>query len=398
LPDSSFPSVYIITWYDFPLPGGTTSRINGLISQLTKSGIAAEVVSPIFYGENADFDTSTPFPVRRLNLKSLWLLNLYDVSPIRALAILLFSLFSLLTILGQVLTYGRKSVIVQFEQVFSALPAIFAKILLGVYVIGDDIRLYYKTMKIPFSFIIRAYELWVLKYSDVVTTSFRLDFQIIKHLRRNENTLFVPNGVQVNRNSQENIRNWKSMLFVGSFTSKENVKAIDNILNLADILCEECRELEIFIVGGPLTQVRHLFNRKSVAKGNVKFLGRVSQEFLNSLYQSVDKGLLPFFEDPPHTSQRTKALEYFANGLLVVSSPTGIDGIDGLCDGVHCLVAKTKQEMLCLLQEVLLHPAKFTRVASTGASFITENYAWDKVAKTYVETVTSLGRKREARQ
>jgi glycosyltransferase involved in cell wall biosynthesis len=371
------------------MPSGMSTRIDGLVSQLLKTDIDPEVITPIFY-ENYVCLKRDANNIKTLNLRWLWSLKLIPSLIVKLLALIIFHIFSFVIISMRFLFGGRRNgMVVQYQDVFSAPPAILARALFGVKIIGDDLRLYFKNQKPPFSWIQRVYEVLILKNTDYVITSFKLDYRLIMDMRENRNVLFVPNGIKIDSNSSKVARDHNSVIFVGQFASAANVKALGDILYVAERL-EKFRDLTFYIVGGPLATVKELAQKHGSKATNVRFLGRVSQKKLDFLYKTKAIGILPYFERSKHTSQRIKALEYLSNGLLVVASPGAVDGFKGLRDGTHYVCVETREAMTMSLEKILLNYSDFVHVAPAGKDFIFQNYTWEKVADSYLKLIESL--------
>jgi glycosyltransferase involved in cell wall biosynthesis len=106
------------------------------------------------------------------------------------------------------------------------------------------------------------------------------------------------------------------------------------------------------------------------------------------LYASSSVGLLPFFDDIPlEGGQRTKALEFFANGLLVISGPEGVKGIYGLESGKHFLIGTSVDVMCNLIEQCLSKPRKYAGIAVSGRQYISDKYSWSCLTKDYVDFV-----------
>lgn len=383
------PCFLVISFWDYLMPCGMSARIDGLVSQLKKNGLYPEVISPNFYENPIRFSNREATIIRTLNLQ--WLRNTRTPENlIKLLGSAIFFTYSFLLICTKFLFEGRRrGLIVQYEDVFSAPPALLARILFNVTVIGDDVRLSYKDRKSRISWIEKVYDFVVVKNSDFIFTSFKLDYFMIKTNIKQKNVFFVPNGIKINPKNNEVSRDTSGILFVGQFGCYDNIKAVEDILHIAREL-EAYADVRFYLVGGPLTNIQKLIEKSPHKTKNVHFLGSVSQNQLDMLYQTKAIGLLPYFGTPEHTSQRIKALEFLSNGLLVVASPLAVDGFTGLSNGSHYMLAKTPDEMVSTIEEIISNYDKFAKVATNGCNFVLQNYSWDAVAKSYIKMVTKV--------
>lgn len=112
---------------------------------------------------------------------------------------------------------------------------------------------------------------------------------------------------------------------------------------------------------------------------------------MSELYASATIGLLPFFQDIPLVGgQRTKALEFLANGLLVVSGPEGVQGISDLHAGKHFLMCNSLESMVDTLKECLKNPGKYTDISNNGSAFVKECHSWVNLTSKYIEYLKNL--------
>jgi len=179
------------------MPGGLTGRINGLIKQLVRHNIAVKIISPFFYGKISSIKDLkyVPMKVRNYGLapivQTVGANKLFTMFP---LSVYCFS--TLLRDLLKEVSYGE-TIVVQFMDTISFLPAVFAKLTLHAVIIGDDLCFRYKQYRFPFNFLVKIYKSLVVKCSDIVTTSFRVDYVIMKRMRKEKKTLFIANGVEI---------------------------------------------------------------------------------------------------------------------------------------------------------------------------------------------------------
>ena len=106
------------------------------------------------------------------------------------------------------------------------------------------------------------------------------------------------------------------------------------------------------------------------------------------IYSSSRLGILPFFQDTPLLGgQRTKALEFFANNLLVVSGPEGVKGINGIKPEKHYLLANSLDDMCTIMNKCLSEPEKYQNIATAGARYVSENHSWETLTKDYISFI-----------
>jgi glycosyltransferase involved in cell wall biosynthesis len=380
-------TILLVTYSDYPWYSGLSRRIEGLSSALKKSGINVDIMSPIYYMKE---EMKRP-DVKYVNLR--WARRTRrEVGFSRILAKLtrMFArmLFSLLCLI-EALRHGR-NVVVQYEHLDMFPVAMLAKVLVGARIVGDDINLLFPRYKhVLIRKVLYVIERHLIENTDVIVTASSITYKFITENFPGKPILFVPNGVFIKKLFMK--KHEKLLLFVGSLNFAQNLSAINNIMWMAQELWKKRKDFRIIIVGGPLCNVEGLLGHELVREGAVKFLGFTPEKVLKSLYKRALVGLLPYFEETPRWGgQMTKALEYLAHGLLVVSGPHGIRGISGLEPKLHYVSAKSPKEMLRVLQRCLIDPKKHDHIRAHGTAFIANNYSWDVVTENYVKVVKKL--------
>ena len=95
------------------------------------------------------------------------------------------------------------------------------------------------------------------------------------------------------------------------------------------------------------------------------------------IYQKASIFLAPI-EGPGGT--RLKILGAMAAGLPVISSPTGVAGLD-VADGQHVLIAKNNQQFVQQSVAMLSNKYYYQKIRKNARALIIEKYSWDKIAK-----------------
>lgn len=384
--DFNRKQVWIVSWYDFPFYEGTTARIKGLASTLGENGIQATVLSPLFHRRRPPKSGEVPCNVQYVDLRLLGRFAVFSHN--RTGKFLSTAIFWLAVFLWLLAISRVRPILVQFEHTFSAPPAVLLKPF-GVKIVADDIHLSHRRMKSWMFSFVRIFELWACKQSDAIVTSFRGDYSHLKSLFADK-AYFVSNGINIPCPVERSAERKSTLLFVGSMTVTENQRAVEDLLDIAQQLYERRRDFEVYIVGGPLSVIDQLTKHDTVSKGIVKFLGFVSDFTLKDMFRKSQLGLLPYFGETTHTSQRIKALEYFAYGLTVISSPQGVGGIVEIKDGVHVLLASSKAEMVRILDRCLSQKRWADQIAMAGRELIANRYSWSTISKGYIQLLLRL--------
>jgi len=366
---SARPNMLILSYLDHPSYIGMSKRIKGIIKVLEMENISISVLCPIFlysWRARANKDYYNYIDIRFLQkMGTTRLLT-------RLLALLLYSFFALLKIVK------LKPKIIQYQTLYSSVPAILAKYLTRSVIIGDDIL----WDNLCTHGILRSFFMILLSLTDIILTPSMRVKNYIKKVFPAKLTLYVSNGVdEVSQISMPTNR----AVFIGTFTYSENLKALERIVRVSEHLKKCNINFEIVIIGGPL----HLISSFIRNDENLLFAGIVSESELEKIYSSSFIGLAPFFAEVTG-GQRMKCLEYFAHGLLVVSGKAGVDGILGVRDGIHFIFVNSEVEMMEKLKNIFREPNKYVEIARAGRSFILTNFSWRKVLEDYVRMIKEL--------
>ncbi len=365
-------SVLMLSYIDYPYYVGLSRRISGVSKVLKANGVNIKVVAPLARSQVVlDDGYSGHVSVKRFDFRRFGVEDRYASKMVQWL---LFSVRSSFFVIKEVI---KNRSIVQFQSTYSAFPAVIAKIVLRATVVGDDVVLINP-------FVDRV----IFKLTDCISTPSKRAYSYAKQLGKT--AFYVPNGAESNLTKElaYEIKQASNIIFVGALTFLQNLKAVENILQLAKSLDEAGQEFTISIVGGPLTLASELMKDPIVKKGRVNFLGQLSFEELSKLYASAAVGILPFFQDIPLAGgQRTKALEFFANNLLVISGPEGIRGINGIAPGIHYVVAMSLLDMQKAIEDYLAKSGSYMPIISAGTRYVNNNHSWEKLTKSYVNAI-----------
>lgn len=152
------------------------------------------------------------------------------------------------------------------------------------------------------------------------------------------------------------------LIFIGNLWWGPNQDALDWFLSVVwPSILVRFPTLKLVVIG---EQGKTAFKEKS--KSNIIYTGKV--KFVNSYLRQNNICILPF-----RIGQgiRIKALEALANGMPIISTKRGVQGIN-LENGVHYLEASTAQEFVEHINSLLNYPSLWKLLVSNGYKFITE--------------------------
>jgi glycosyltransferase involved in cell wall biosynthesis len=384
-------NLVLVSYLDFPYYEGSSKRIEGIIRVLESNGMHVFVICPLLRRIH-------PSPEYRGIVDYVDLRTLKPLHRSKLGKFILNSVFSVLALNKLIRLSIKKNTVFQYQDLYSSIPVVILKLVTQKKIIGDDIvPLFFDEGRLHPSLarFFQFLDLTILKFTDLIITASPKAYSFIKTSSlKNKCTLFFPNGVigsderilTIAKKDQQKI-----IVFVGTLSFDQNIRAITSMLEVIRTLKKKTDDFRMLVVGGPLHYASHLFNDNLVRDGTIRFLGYVSDEKLADIYDQAFIGLLPFFKETPLCGgQRTKALEYFSHGLLVVSGPEGLKGIMNLKVGEHCLMADSTSEMTRILNECLSNPKKYEFMRSNGQRFIDSVYTWDALSKNYLQIIPNL--------
>lgn len=304
----------------------------------------------------------------------------------RAIALLLFSVAAIPAVISH---SRRKNLLIQYESLFSAFPAIIAKILLDEEVVGDEVILMSPETTAPMRYLLHALDRVLIRMTDYVTTSSVRTLALVRKWFPDRPSFLVPNGVTSVSAERGRPLQMHELIFIGSLSAHENRLAVENTLKLAQSLTRKGLSFQIYIVGGPVRFSRRYLKHETVRNRKVIFLGTLSDKRLSALYRRVSIGLLPFFS-PSYGGQRMKSLEYLTHNLLVVSGPYGFDSLPGAVKGVHYLQAENLDDMSELIVRCISDPESYLPIAAAGREFVESTNCWTSVTAPYLDLVQRL--------
>jgi glycosyltransferase involved in cell wall biosynthesis len=148
-------------------------------------------------------------------------------------------------------------------------------------------------------------------------------------------------------------------------------------------------DIELIIAGGPASMIDGPLIELAGKEKNVKILGYVSNELKSDLIASAGLIILPYFNSPLTGGCRIKTLEFFSQGKVVVSTPDGIAGINGVANRKNVLMAQTFREFVDIINECLSNPASYMKIGDEAMK-LAEGYTWENIATSYQNALISL--------
>jgi hypothetical protein len=372
----------ILSCLDYPFYSGASRRIDGFLSVFQSKGIRACVICPLFQRQSPPSDANCHNLVY-VDLGIVKKLR-YELLASRLIGLVFFSLKAL----PRIITLSRDYKVIQYLGAGSAFPLLLLRPILRYHlVIGDDFMPAYLRLKKPFAWAVALLDIMIVRMTDIIIT-YPAFWKTVsgKHVA-SKKVLHIPHGVSYIQ-PKEKLKQGteRNMVFVGSLTFEQNITAISSIFEMVRLLTKRELAFKVEIVGGPLECATRFLHEEAVKNGLINFRGFVTEDALHRIYSDSFIGLLPFFDETPSYSQKIKPLEYFANGLLVITGPQGMIGIRNLTNGRDYLEAKNIEEMADLVTECMKSPRSYWDIAVKGPS-IARKYSWESLLTPYITMI-----------
>ena len=169
----------------------------------------------------------------------------------------------------------------------------------------------------------KALEYSIMKKSDVVYYPSIVEENIIKKEDKNINVKAIHAYIfdNVDTSSEFNPEEREGMMFVGGFNHTPNRDAVKWFVEKIYPIIEEEATIPVYIVGSNMPrEIEHMGN------SNINMLGFLSEEELNNLYSKTKLVIVPLRYG---AGIKGKVVEAMANGMPMVSTSVGTEGIEG---------------------------------------------------------------------
>lgn len=184
----------------------------------------------------------------------------------------------------------------------------------------------------------------------------------------------VPNGVDTEffqkRKPLKSSRT-RTVLFVGNFKWLQNREAVSILVNSVwPIIKKKVPDTKLWIVGRFPPE-----NIKSYASDSIIISDGITD--IREAYKKADVLLAPIY-GPGGT--RYKILEAMATGLPVVTTSTGIEGLN--CKtGKEALISATPEGLAAEAIKVITSPSLYKKLAQNGRKLVEQYFNWEMIAK-----------------
>ena len=226
---------------------------------------------------------------------------------------------------------------------------------------------------------LKAFELSNLQKVDGIAAISEADALQFKKLGIRVPVTVIPASMDIPENLSADYTS-NDLFFLGSMNWKPNIEAVEWLLKdiFPEILARN-PQVKLHLAGSFMSE--KLRNRE---QENVIIHGKVPRvkEFMaahGTLIVPMKSG----------SGIRIKILEALSLGVPVISTATGLEGIP-FTDGVHCVLADTKEQLIERATEILRDPEKRRITGTAGKELIEAHYSPSNLEKKLREFIGNI--------
>ncbi len=184
----------------------------------------------------------------------------------------------------------------------------------------------------------------------------------------------VPNGVDTQYfKRKEQVVSSKNpiILFVGNFKWLQNREAVSILVKkIWPLVVKEVSNAKLWIVGKfPTSEI------KNFSSASIKVSDDIDD--IKDAYVQSDLLIAPIY-GPGGT--RYKILEAMATGLPVITTSTGVEGLD-ITHGKQALIKDNPEDLASEIVKILNNPKLYKTLAENGRKLVEEKYNWERIAQ-----------------
>ena len=227
---------------------------------------------------------------------------------------------------------------------------------------------------------LRFWEKYYWKKASLVATVSDLDKTIVSNIEPSIRPVVIPNGAgedMLIKNLAKKDNKKTILLFQGNFSWLQNVEAANYLVDqVYPLLKKKVPNAKLVIAG------QHV--KKMAKKEGVEYVDVAHGDTgtVKKLYSDATLFLAPIF-GPGGT--RLKLLAAMASGLPIVSTKTGVEGLD-VKEGRDVFFANSPEKFVEKIKLALSDKNLYERVRKNAHTLVQEKYNWQKIAA-QLETV-----------
>ncbi len=224
---------------------------------------------------------------------------------------------------------------------------------------------------------LKYWERFYWRKASMVAAVSTADEKLIKKLENNIQTSIIPNGAGdemiAGKLEDKNLKK-PIIIFQGNFNWLQNVEAAKFLINeIYPGLIKIMPSAKIIISGQNAKKIN------SLAKHGIEIVDNQPGDLntIKTIFQNAALFIAPIF-GPGGT--RLKILAAMASGIPVISTRTGVEGLD-VVDNKHVLIAHNNADFVKKSLYITKHPSFYQTIRTNAYQLVKEKYNWQKIAQ-----------------
>ncbi len=232
---------------------------------------------------------------------------------------------------------------------------------------------------------LRYWEKFYWRRAELMATVSDTDRNTVMKVAKDLDPVVIPNGagedMVIETLDKKPLKQLK-LLFQGNFSWLQNVEAAEFLINsVYPTLRKSFPHMELIIAGQHANKIRKSHPEISVVEIPI----HDTQTVIN-LYKQASLFIAPIF-GPGGT--RLKLLAAMACGLPIISTKTGVSGLD-VTDGENVLLANTPDEFAKQIKRVIEDKGLYNSLRENAHTLILKKYNWKVIAKELENTYKKI--------
>ena len=224
---------------------------------------------------------------------------------------------------------------------------------------------------------LKYWERFYWKKANVVVVVSSSDEKLIKKEEPKLKTSIIPNCVGdemiINKLGKKDFKT-PTIFFQGNFFWLQNVEAAKFIINkIYPQLIKELPYVKVVIAGQNARKLGSLINKNI----NIVNIEPDNINMVKELFKKNTLFIAPIF-GPGGT--RLKILAAMGSGMPVISSVTGIEGLE-IINNKNVVIANNQQEFVTKIKLLLTNKNIYEKIRTNAYKLVKEKYQWSKTAK-----------------
>lgn len=220
-------------------------------------------------------------------------------------------------------------------------------------------------------------EIYYWQKAKKVGTVSENDAQIIKNHISSINPIIIPNGAGEDlfekKLKPKNIKK-PIVLFVGNFSWLQNTEAAKYLIEKIYPIAKKIKNILFIIAGQNANQKLGKIKNKKLKIIDLK---SDDKKTVKKLYQKASIFIAPIF-GPGGT--RLKILGAMASGLPIISTKTGIRGLD-IKENQEALIAEKPEDFFNQIKKIINNKNLYEKIRKNAYNMVKEKYNWTSIAK-----------------